>query len=447
VTIQSMRPPRVEIPADAWYGGQLSSFVARLAVEHGPIFTFVPEAGPHASQGVVYMVGPEANRFVLLTHREHFSHDLGWTPVIGDTLGHGLLNMDPPEHTRHRALMNPAFTAAFMDRYLPLMQRVIAQRTRHWLTEDSVDVLSEAREITFDVAAAALVGFETGAQVDWLRERFYALLHMPDVEEDQWELVIQRQLQIRDELQRMLLELIDARRRAAPTEQPGDVLGMLVRARDEHGQPLTDEQLLAHVNILLVAGHETTTTLGAWLLYLLATHPDYGARVDAELASTLGGVDVPLTSETVRSLPLLASAVREAGRLQSPVLLLPRGVVSPFAFGGYSVAAGTPLFLAIAAGHRLPTVFASPDVFDPDRFLPPREEDRKNPYALATFGGGPRICLGINFAHVEAMALAAHVRRFCRLEAIPGLAIEQIGGIVQSLPHGIRVRVRPRNSH
>ena len=279
--------------------------------------------------------------------------------------------------------------------------------------------------------------------MDWLRERFYALLHLPDTEEDEWEIIVQRQLQIRDELQRMLLALIDARRRAAPSEQPGDVLGMLVRARDEQGQPLTDEQLLAHVNILLVAGHETTTTLGAWLLYLLATHAEYGARVDQELATRLGGPEVPLTSETVRSLPLLASAVREAGRLQSPVQLLPRGVVSPFDFDGYSVSAGTPVFLAIAAGHRLPTVFAEPDGFDPDRFLPPREEDKRHPYALATFGGGPRICLGINFAHVEAMALAAHVRRALRLEPFPDVAIEQIGGIVQTLPHGIRVRVRP----
>src|SRR3989442_121237 len=241
------RPPRVEIPGEVWYSDQLSSFLAQLALTYGPIFTFVPQAGAHTGQEVVYLVGPEANRFVLLTHREHFSHDLGWTPVIGDTLGRGLLNMDTPEHTRHRALMNPAFTSVFMDRYLPLMQRVIAERTRHWLTSDSVDLLSEAREITFDVAAAALVGFDTGVQVDWLRERFYALLHLPDTEEDEWEIIVQRQLQIRDELQRMLLQLIDARRRAAPSEQPGDVLGMLVRARDEQGQPLTDEQLLAHV--------------------------------------------------------------------------------------------------------------------------------------------------------------------------------------------------------
>src|SRR5215813_3170581 len=184
------RPPRVVIPSEVWTTGRLAPFIADLACEHGPILSFVPQGGPHAGHEVVYMVGPEANRFVLLSGREHFSHDLGWTPVVGDTLGHGLLNMDPPEHPRHRALMNPAFTSAFMAGYLPLMQRVIAQRTAAWIDHDEIDLLAEAREITFDVAAAALVGFEAGAQVDWLRERFYTLLHGPGYRsEDDWEQV------------------------------------------------------------------------------------------------------------------------------------------------------------------------------------------------------------------------------------------------------------------
>ena len=72
---------------------------------------------------------------------------------------------------------------------------------------------------------------------------------------------------------------------------------MLVRAHDEAGHSLSDEQLLAHVNILLVAGHETTTTLGAWVLYLLAEQPEYAARIDAELSSVVG--DGPLTSESL----------------------------------------------------------------------------------------------------------------------------------------------------
>lgn len=258
------RPPRVDIPEAIWnHAQQLGSFIARLAVEHGPILTIVPRVGPLAGRDVVYLVGPEANRLVLLTQRACFSHDQGWTPVIGETLGHGL-----------------------------------------------------------------------GAE------------------------------------------------------------------------------------------------------------PASGARVDAELAA-LGDRDAPLTSEALRSLPVLAAAIREAGRLYPPVLLLPRGVLAAFDFGGFTIAPGTPVFLVVAAGHRLATVFADPDHFDLDRFLPPRDEDRRHPYALVTFGGGPRICLGINFAQVEVTALAAHVRRHYRLVPIPGRAIPQVGGIIQSLPEGIPVRVQP----
>jgi cytochrome P450 len=343
--------------------------------------------------------------------------------------------MDPPEHTRHRALMNPAFTAGFMAAYLPLMQRIIAERTASWVERDEIDLMVEAREITFDVAAAALVGFRTGPQVDWLRERFYMLLRGPVADDDEdWDSFFDRQLKVRDELRAKLLELIEERR-SAPNS---DVLGMLVSARDEQGNSLSAEQLLAHVNILLVAGHETTTTLGAWVLYLLSQHPTYAARVDAELGSELGGK--PLTSDALHRLPILGAAIREAGRLQSPVLLLPRGVLRDFEFGGRFVQAGTPVFVAIAAGHRLASVFENPNRFEPDRFLPPREEDRRNPYALATFGGGPRICLGINFAQLEVMALSAHVRRHLSLRPVSDEPIVQFGGILPGLPDGIHVR-------
>jgi cytochrome P450 len=436
-------PPPVAIPEAVWASDQLSPYLASLADQVGPIFTFVPENGPHRGQPVVYMVGPDANRFVFLSGREHFSHDLGWTPVVGETLGHGLLNMDPPEHTRHRALMNPAFTTSFMAAYLPLMQRIIAERTAEWVGSGEIDLMTEAREITFDVAAAALVGFRTGPQVDWLRERFYMLLRGdPAAARADWEEFVAQQLRVREELQGKLLELIAARRATESYGRDEDVLGMLVRARDEEGRSLSDEQLLAHVNILLVAGHETTTTLGSWVLYLLARHPGFASRVDDELQAVLRGQ--PLTSDTLRSLPVLTAAIREAGRLQSPVLLLPRGVLSDFEFAGKFVPAGTQVFLAIAAGHRLPSVFEAPETFAPDRFLPPREEDRKHPYALATFGGGPRICLGINFAQVEVMALCAHVRPNYEIHPVSDAPIPQFGGILPTLPEGIRVRVTRR---
>src|SRR5579864_6383750 len=191
--------------------------------------------------------------------------------------------MDDPEHARHRKMWNPAFTSACMAAYLPMMQHVIAERTATWATRGEVDVYRESREITFDVAAAALAGFHTGAEVDRLRDLFYVLLHGFEQGQESWQEFIQRMLQARDDLTTMLLTLISARRAMPVDESPQDVLGMIVHARDENGEALSDEQVLAHVNILLVAGHETTTTLSAWVLYLLATQPEHRERIRAEL--------------------------------------------------------------------------------------------------------------------------------------------------------------------
>jgi cytochrome P450 len=422
--------------------GAVPTLFARAAVEHGPILRHRAQGGPQDGQDFVFMVGPEANRFVLQTHREHFSHALGWTPLMGESMGIGLLNMDDPEHARHRKMWNPAFASASMATYLPILERVIAQRSATWVEQGMVDVYHEAREITFDVAACALAGFRIGAEVDRLRELFYVLLHGFEVGSQSWEQFFERQMRARDELARMLLTLIAARRAAPGGPSAGrDVLSMIVHARDEEGQTLSDEQILAHLNILLVAGHETTTTLAAWVLYLLATRPEQRVRVQAELDALRAAAGGALSLEALRSARMLDVFIREAGRLYSPVINVPRGVVRDFEFAGYSVPAGTQVRLALAAGHRLPHVFAAPESFDPDRFLPPREEDRRQPYALATFGGGPRVCIGINFAQVEVKALVAHVLPRYRLEPVEGRAPVHAGHWTATMPGGMWLRV------
>jgi cytochrome P450 len=300
------------LPPPNNYAREIPTFLAQAAQEHGPVFAI---GWPHGK--TVYFVGPEANRFILGAHREHFSHDLGWTPIIGDLFGHGLLNMDGELHSRHRKMMNPAFTIAYMERYLPIMNRVIAERTDVWVARGTVDLYDECRKITFDVAAEALVGFSTGQQVDSLREGFYALLYADfDPATEVYETFFARQLIIRDAVKATLLPLIASRRNELMSnDAPNDVLGMLLRARDDQGESLDDEQLLAHLYILLIAGHETSTSLSAWLLYLLASHPEYLHRVHEELDQLLPGENAPITLEAIKGMRQIGNALTEAGRL------------------------------------------------------------------------------------------------------------------------------------
>jgi len=106
--------------------------------------------------------------------------------------------------------------------------------------------------------------------------------------------------------------------------------------------------------------------------------------------------------------------------------------------------AGSYVFYSIAASHLLPTIFANPTKFDPDRFAPPREEHKKNPYALVGFGGGPRICIGVNFAKVEIKAMVSHILRHYQLELVPNQQIIQYYRGTGMPLNGIKMRVQQR---
>jgi retinoid hydroxylase len=423
--------PAVTLPEN--YPTEVGPFLAQMYERHGPIF----RARAWWGDDIVYLVGPEANRFVLSSNRLKFSHHIGWGQTLGviDMFGDGLLTMDGAEHDQHRRMMNPAFTISYMDRYLPLMNRIIRERGAGWAAQSEVDIYEEARKITFDVAAEALTGLRSGPEVDRFRELFVHILNLELVLEEGANYDQQLAL-LKSELYDLLLPKIHERRQN-PTD---DVLGMLVRARDDAGRALSDEQLIAHTNILLVAGHETSTSLSAWLLYLLAQHPAYLRRVLDEQAALLpAGADPTL--DDIKRMKVLDNALSEAERMYPPVANGPRGVVEDFEFNGYLVPAGTFVFYSIAASHLLPSVFAAPDRFDPDRFAPPREEHRRTPYALVGFGGGPRICIGINFAQVEIKAMVAHILRRYRLEVAPGQEIAQFYRGTGLPLNGIRMRV------
>ncbi|MGI8858325.1 MAG: cytochrome P450 [Thermomicrobiales bacterium] len=424
--------PRIDIPEG--YFSQIGPFLAQMYAQHGPIFR-----SDQNGHDVIFLAGPEANRFVLLSDRLKFSHYVGWTKIFGveDAFGNGLLSMDGAEHDAHRKMMNPAFAITYMDRYLPIMQRIIRERIGAWAERGEVDVYDEARKITFDVAAEALAGLTPGPEVDQFRELYLAMLRLDGNVKD-WDEYNTELARLKSELYGLLAPKI-AERRVHPTD---DVLGMLVQARDLYGNALSDEQLIAHTNILLVAGHETSTSMSAWLLYLLTQHPDYLRRVLDEQAALIPG-DAEPTLDTIQRMKVLENALMEAERLYPPVQYGPRGVAEDFDFHGYHVPAGAHVFYAIAASHLNPRAFAEPTAFDPDRFAPPREEQKKMPYALVGFGGGPRICIGINFAKVEIKAMVSQILRAYTLELAPNQEVTLIG-VISRPRHGIRMCVHAR---
>lgn len=417
--------PYLSLPGN--YPMNLAPFLVSMYEQYGPVFRTT-----YLGKSLVYLIGPEANRFILLSERHRFSYQEGWGRLYGvmDVYGDGLLTMDGTEHSWHRSIMNPAFAISYTDRYLPLMSRIIRQRIASWEAVGEIDVYQEMRKITFDVATEALIGLRVGSEVDHFRELFVHLIMQG---------MRARRSRLKDEVSRLLQLRIHERR----THPEDDVLGLLVQARDEQEKALSDEQIIAHISILLVAGHETATSLGTWLLYLLSQHPYYTQRICSEQEELLDQDSEP-TLQAVRQMKVLDNALSEAERMYPPIAIGPRGVLEGFVFNGYAIPAGTFVGYAIAATHMLSSIFAEPERFDPDRFSPPREEHKKTPYALVGFGAGPRMCIGINFAKIELKLIVTHILRQYELTLVPNQEIIQFYRATGMPLHGIKMYVRAR---
>ena len=203
-------------------------------------------------------------------------------------------------------------------------------------------------------------------------------------------------------------QTIAERRSAGPS---GDLLSTLMQAQDaETGHRMTDQNLRDEVMTMLIAGHETVASALAWTWYLLAGAPDKEATLHAELAGILDG-RTP-TSANLRDLCYTDMIFSEALRLYPPAWIITRKALEDDAIGGYRIPANSLVVTSPYATHRLESLWPQPDLFEPERFMVAATAARPR-FAYYPFGGGPRLCIGNNFAQVEAtMVIAMVAQRF-----------------------------------
>jgi cytochrome P450 len=209
---------------------------------------------------------------------------------------------------------------------------------------------------------------------------------------------------------------------------------MLLQARDEEtGEQMTDKQLRDEVMTIFIAGHETVASTLAWTWYMLAQHPEVESRLHAELAAVLGG-----RTPTFQDLPQLTytrMVVEEVLRLYPAAWSIFRTAIANDVIGDHSIPAGSVVMVSPYVLHRTPAFWEQPERFNPERFTPERSAGRPR-YAYAPFGGGPRQCIGNNFALMEAQLILAMAAQRYRLHSVPGRPVKP----------SIAVTLRPRPS-
>jgi cytochrome P450 len=419
------------------------SILLPLYEEHGPIFSV---RLLHAR--VVFMLGPEANQFITVTHPENFHWREGSFGDLIPLLGDGLLTIDGGYHDRARRIMMPAFHREQIEAAMSAMEREALPAIEGLRPGAIVNIYDWMRNLAMRIAMRALLGLDPddgghGAAAAHHFERalsFYGIdfhLRLLRGPRSPWRKLVTS----REVLNEIVYSEIAERRRAADPERR-DVLSLLITARDEDGSGLSDEEIRDQVMTLMFAGHDTSTSTLTFLVYELARNPHVLARLQAEQDEVLGGA-TPTPEQLVRDLPYLEMVLDETLRLYPPAWVGPRRAVRDFEFAGHSVPAGAHVNYSSWASHRIPEVFPEPEAFIPERFT--RERKAALPRgAYVPFGAGQRICIGKRFGQTEVKLVATMLLQRRHLELLPGrtTTIRQMPTL--SPTGGLEMRVRDR---
>jgi cytochrome P450 len=389
-----------------------------------------------------YMIfHPHDVKHVLQENHRNYSKDTYLIRFLRPLLGQGLFTNDGQSWLHQRRLMQPTFHRKQLATFGALMTDATGAMLEHWqdaATRDQpLDVSTEMMRLTLRVVGQALFSIDLSNEADTVGQAFTALmtpfmdyiynpvppLSFPTPRNRR----IQQSIHTLDGV---VQDIITERRQG---EHKGDLLSMLLLARDEEtGEGMNDRQVRDEVMTLLLAGHETTSNALTWTWYLLSQHPDAESRLHAELELVLGG-RIPAVEDLPR-LPYTRMVLEEALRLYPPVVGFNRKALAEDEVGGYVVPANTLIWLSPYTMHRHPDFWENPEVFDPERFSPERSAGRPH-FAYFPFGGGPRLCIGSNFAMLEAQLILATIAQRYQLRLLPGHQVEP----------QVLLTMRPRN--
>ena len=414
---------------------------------YGPIFTT-----RLFHSNVVWMLGPEANHYITLSHASNFEwRDGHFRDLIG-LMGDGLLTIDGEFHRRSRLIMLPAF---HREHIMASVQTVLDETDAAIARLEpgaEIDLYVWTRHLAMRIAMRALFGLDPDGRAARAIDAaglfeealsFYSsdyLLRVFRGRRSPWGRM--------QHAARRLDELIytDIAERRRDGRRGSDIISLLLDAEDDEGNSLSDLQIRDEVMTLLFAGHDTSTSTISFMFYELARHPAIVARLTAEqdaLAEPGRPTPTQLVSGELKELEMV---VDETLRKYPPAWVGPRRARERFEFAGVRVPERAFVNYSSWASHHLPDVFAEPEAFRPERFT--AEAKAALPKgAYVPFGGGSRTCIGMRFGQLEVRAIASRLLAHCSL-ALPDtfqLKIRQMPTISprEGLPMIVGPRAKP----
>lgn len=456
--------PGVRPPAPTPLDRPLGTLPFLMALRKNPLATWTRA---HFEEPILFGRGllgelcvvsdPAGIRHVLVDNAANYIKDDLQRRLLGPGLDGGLLLVEGGDWRKQRRVLAPLFTPRMVARFRPAMAASADWLVERWTRQREgrrIDVAAEFSRLTLDVLErtifpqglggdpadfikAVTAYFDTAGRIDPLD-----LLGLPE-----WlPRLGRRRAAPALAFFGQAVEAMIARRRATLADEPApgdapDLMSLLLSAADpETGAGLSEEEVRANILTFIGAGHETTANALTWTSYLLATHPQWRARAEAEVDAAWRPDGPP---PELDDLPVVRAVIEEALRLYPPAASLTREAVASDKIVGTRIPAGARIVISPWLVHRHRRLWTEPDLFDPARFLPGARE-KIDRFAYLPFGAGPRICIGMGFAMQEAVILMSAVLKHFRLDPAPGHEVRPVQRVTLRPEGGMPMILRRR---
>ncbi len=366
--------------------------------------------------------GPEAVRKVLVTDRDKVL----WrnTDPVTDLLDRGVLIVDGEEHDHYRKLMEPPLHPARLADYTQMMISQTDRVSAQWQDGETVDMLIESRKIALLIIMQTL--FSKDVWDDMARLWNPILKAIEYISPGAW--IIWRKMprfgyrKPLKELDDYLFGIIEERRKKKEESEKSDLLQHLIDAG------LTDKIIRDQMLTMMIAGHDTSTALLAWVFALLGQHPETHTQVTFEV-------------DSMEKSALLDHVIKESLRLYPPIHIGNRRITEEMDFDGNKVPKDERLFYSIYLTHRDPEIWENAEDFCPERFAHGRKTP---PMSYIPFGGGPRACIGAAFGQAEARIVMARLLQTYTFEFTGHTIHAHMGATLEPRP-GVLMKVCKRD--
>lgn len=402
----------------------------------------------------LYLINnPHYAQQVLATTEREFHKGIADrpNPLQEKLLGNGLIAQQGEEWLWARRGLLPPFHRKYVATYTPLMVEHTTRMLKSWLSGDIRDITNDMTQLTLRIICDAFFGFEPPEEIEQIGKYVHLLateyakrtlnpLHLPLPFPTIANLRIRHALSW---LRHMVSSII--RQRQKSTYIHNDLLTMLINLKDKDGNPISEKQISDHVMTFFLAGYETTSLALSYTFALLSQHPEVEARLVAEVQQVLAG-RLP-TAEDVQNLPYAQMVLKEAMRLYPPAWIVSARIPQDdYELGGYSIPAGSLLLISQWILHRDGRYYDEPERFYPERWGT-EKDDRNSVYPYFPFGAGPRICIGKDFAWLEAILLLVTILQRFRLTLLPDPPIVPLPLATLRPKYGIKMMIhsRPNN--